>query len=86
MGGLGSGRPMGSKDTVSRYPRVFYSCGQAVQMYPGLPAAQGLSRISLAGKVKTYPAGRKCQICGVPLSIYNPNDICTCHTNLHLTW
>lgn len=25
------------------------------------------------------PAGRKCRVCGLPLSIYNPNDSCWSH-------
>lgn len=27
----------------------------------------------------TYPSGRKCRTCGVPLSVYNSTSYCACH-------
>lgn len=32
---------------------------------------------------KTFRENRKCRICGVPLSIYNPNIICFSHSQPH---
>ncbi len=86
MGGIGSGRPLGSLDSKLRFPQVFFRSGMAMANIAGMPSVQSLRRLSVAAKVKTYPTGRKCQICGVTLSIYNPNNICTCHTKLHITY
>lgn len=88
MGSVNKGRPVGTVGNVLEQPKFMHGVGCGFSERIG-----GVGRQTLvcyitpidAKPIKTYPAGRKCQICGCNLSIYNPNNKCTCHTNLHLT-
>lgn len=78
------GRP---QDSLSDFPKCMHGVGAGMSFRVGDTGKQTMVYFTIPSgvelkPVKTYPAGRKCRICGVTLSIYNSGTECMCHSQL----
>lgn len=71
------------------FPKYMHGVGCGFSDRLGVTGRQTLifSVVPLNSKpVKTYPAGRRCQVCGCVLSIYNPSTLCSRHDGSLMKW